>query len=655
MAIRNKIGLTWNLISLVGMILAVTAAGLIIVFSAFEMISEAEHAYLGIMTFFLFPAMLVFGLLLVPIGAWRVRNQRRKATIEGMLSLEEALPQFPVLNLNDPNSRRMSIFFVMATAIFVTIMAIASIKGFEFTESVTFCGEICHPVMTPEFTAWQNSPHAKVKCVECHVGAGAAWYVKAKISGMKQLYAVLFHTYPETIETPIDNLRPARETCEHCHWPDKFSIARQKIFYHYAPNEDNTPRKIDMLIHIGGSPMAATSNGIHWHIGSEVSFIARDQKRTDIPYVAVKDKNGKVTEFIDTDNPLTKDEIAKGNKRLMDCTDCHNRPAHIYHSPSEGIDLNFVSNRIDRKLPFIKKVSVEVLNRTYKSKEEGLAAIAKEIPAYYAKNYPTLVQEKAAAISAAVVVVKDIYEKNYFPAMNVKWSTYPNNIGHFYTPGCFRCHDDKHKSAEGKFISKSCEICHAVLGQVQENIPPGALVNQFVHPVDIGDELFKANCSDCHSAGGHDVPGEGKQPTVKLPAKAVVVDQTSNSLKDQEKARAMVKRGAEYLKANGKAKTLEEISDLKGQFVQGELYLFVIDKQGRMLAHGGNPKLVGKSMIDFKSADGQYIIKEFIAIAGKGNGWLSYKWVNPVTKRTEPKSTYLEAAGDIVIGCGIYH
>ena len=259
MAIRKTAGYAWNLISLIGMILAVTAAALIVVFFAFEMITGVEHAYLGLMTYFMFPGMLIFGLLLVPFGAWRVRNERRKAAIEGMVSLEEEIPQFPRLDLNDPHRRHLFIFFILASVVFVVIVAIASIKGFEFTESTVFCGEVCHVVMEPEHTAWSNSPHAKVKCVECHVGPGAAWYVKAKISGMRQLYAVVFHTYPETIETPIDNLRPARETCEHCHWPEKFYVGRQKIFNHYAPNEENTPRSIDMLIHIGGNPKSPNS------------------------------------------------------------------------------------------------------------------------------------------------------------------------------------------------------------------------------------------------------------------------------------------------------------------------------------------------------------------------------------------------------------
>jgi hypothetical protein len=500
MALRKFAGYAWNLISLVGMVMAVTAACLIIGFLSYEGITGVEKPYLGLMTYFLFPGMLIFGLILVPVGAFFVRQKRR--THGG-----EDIPTFPKVDFNDPHKRHLLIFFLIASVGFVLIVSVASLKGFEFTESTTFCGELCHVVMEPEHTAWANSPHAKVKCVECHVGPGAAWYVKAKLSGMRQLYAVMFHTYPETIETPIDNLRPARDTCEHCHWPEKFYAGRQKVFYHYAPNEENSPREINMLINIGGTPKSAHAKGIHWHIGSKVTYIATDKKRINIPYIKVLGKDGKITEFVDTEKPLTKAEIAKAVQREMDCTDCHNRPTHIYRAPGVEMDENFISGRIDSSLPYMKKVAVEVLTRPYKTKEEAEQTIAKELPAYYAKNYPAVASAKAKEIQTAVQEVKAIYGRNFFPAMKVSWNTYPNYIGHFYTPGCFRCHDGKHKSPEGKVISKDCEMCHTVLSQTQENIPAGTKPKSFVHPVDIGDELYKTNCSECHAAGGEDVPG----------------------------------------------------------------------------------------------------------------------------------------------------
>lgn len=511
MSIRKTAGYAWNIISLIGIILAVTAAGLIIAFVALEAITGKESSYLGLLTYGVFPGMLVAGLLLVPIGALRVRNQRRKAIIEGMLALDEEIPKYPRLDLNDPHRRRFVIFFSLATVLFVIVVAVTAIKGYEFTESTVFCGELCHTPMEPEHTAWQGSPHAKVKCVECHVGPGAEWYVKAKISGMRQLLAVATHSWPTPIHTPIENLRPARATCEHCHWPEKFYAGRQKVFYHYAPNEENTPREVNMLIKIGGTPKTPNAMGIHWHIGREVTFIAGDKKRLTIPYVAVKGDDGKLTEYIDTSKPLTKDEIAKAEKRPMDCTDCHNKPTHIYYSPGEEMDRHFVSRTIDRSLPYIKKTAVDLLEKPYKTSEEAISALEAGIRDYYAKNYPQVASKKSAEIEQAIKQIQAIYKRNYFPKMKISWNTYPNHIGHFYSPGCFRCHDGKHKSASGRVISRDCNLCHEVLGQVQENIPKGTRVTQFVHPVDIGNEITKTNCSDCHFAGGHDVAGGGKE------------------------------------------------------------------------------------------------------------------------------------------------
>lgn len=491
MAKTSKVGYVYNIISLVGMLLAVVATGVIIALLALELITGYENPYIGILTYFILPGMLIFGLLLVPLGMYRVRVQRQMAA-------PGEIPPYPRLDLNDPHKRRLTIFFILSSVIFVLIIMVATIKGYEFTESTTFCGELCHVPMAPEHTAWSNSPHAHVRCVECHVGPGAAWYVKAKISGMRQLYAVLAKSYPTPIHTPIVNLRPAKDTCQHCHWPEKFYPGRQKLYYHYAPNEQNTAREINMILKIGVTPKAPMDRGIHGHIDKEIYYIARDAKRQDLPYVVMKERDGKIVEYLNTEKPMTKDEIAKGEKRLMDCIDCHNRPTHVYRSPSREMDESFVSGRIDSGLPYIKKVAVELLTKPYNTEEEAKAAIAKGIPDYYAANYPKLATEKAAAIKQAVEDVQKIYARNFFPKMKVSWNTYPDNSGHMYFPGCFRCHDGKHKRADGKVISKDCNLCHTVIGQKQENIPAGTQVTQFVHPVDIGTEIVKSNCTECH-------------------------------------------------------------------------------------------------------------------------------------------------------------
>jgi hypothetical protein len=493
MMFKNKFKYAYNFISLIGLVLTVTGAGLIIIFLAIELITGVSNPYTGLLVYFAFPAMLVTGLLLIPFGIWRERKRR---TVAERLEL----PTYPVLDLNEPHSRHFLVFFIVATVVFMLIIAVAAIKGFEYTESAEFCGKLCHTVMEPEHTAWSNSPHARVKCAECHIGPGAAWFVKTKLSGLRQVYKVLTHTYPTPIETPVENLRPARDTCEQCHWPQKFYSGRHKVFYHYASDEKNSPREISLLLKTGGTPKTPNAKGIHWHIGSEVYYQSRDVKRQDIPYIRVIEKDGTITEYVDTEKPLAKNEISLEKQRKMDCIDCHNRPTHIYRSPGQEMDDNFISGHIDPSLPYIRKISMDMLGKPYKSREEAEAAISAGIKEYYKANYPEVSISKAAAIDRAVVHVKDIYARNFFPKMKTAWFTHKDNISHFLSPGCFRCHDGKHKSADGRVVSKDCNLCHEVMAQKQENIPAGTRVSKFVHPVDIGDELEKTNCSECHLA-----------------------------------------------------------------------------------------------------------------------------------------------------------
>jgi nitrate/TMAO reductase-like tetraheme cytochrome c subunit len=488
---KNPISYIYNIYSLLGFLLAAIAATLVVIFVAYETMSGTENPYFGLISYFALPGVVIFGLVMVVGGALWSRHKRR---VRGDLEA----PLLPRIDLNDPHKRFHAAFFVVVAFGLVIVVAIASIKGIEFTESPAFCGELCHPPMEPEHVAWQNSPHARVKCVECHVGSGIGFYIKAKVNGTKQLYSILTGTYPAPIETPVEGLRPSRDTCEKCHWTDKFYSGRQKIFYHNAPNEQNTPRETNLLIKIGGSPKAPHASGIHWHIGREVTYVPRDRERQDIPYIAVKSDDGSLIEYMDTDKPLTREEIAKGKKRVMDCIDCHNRPTHIYHSPSQEVDENFTSGKLDLSVPYLKKVMTELLSAPYKSEEEATAALGKGIRDYYSKNYPAIASQKADSIKEAVEVAEGIYHRNFFPKMKVAWNTFPNNIGHFYFPGCFRCHDGKHKTAAGKVISKDCNLCHVVMSQKQENIPAGTQVKNFVHPVDIGNEIMNINCSECH-------------------------------------------------------------------------------------------------------------------------------------------------------------
>jgi nitrate/TMAO reductase-like tetraheme cytochrome c subunit len=387
---------------------------------------------------------------------------------------------------------------------FVFLSAIGSYKAYEYTDSVQFCGQLCHSVMNPEFTAYQLSPHARVACVECHVGAGATWYVKSKLSGARQVFATTFKTYPRPIPTPVHNLRPAEETCEECHWPKKFYGAQMKVFTHFASDEKNTPRQIRMLIKTGGGdPATGAPEGIHWHmnIGNEITYVPTDEKRQTIAYIHVKDLQGRVTEYYAKDSTLSKEQIAKAVQRRMDCVDCHNRPTHIYVPPDLAVDQSLLAHRLDISLPYLKQQAVAALTANYKTTDEAMQGIARSIPEFYESKYPDLAKRQQLEIRNAVDEVQRIYRHTTFPEMKLNWQTHPNNIGHFYFNGCFRCHDGQHVSPEGKVVRKDCNICHSILEQQEGDTRLITMEGaSFQHPVDIGD-LTQVTCSDCHTGG----------------------------------------------------------------------------------------------------------------------------------------------------------
>ncbi|HZD33363.1 MAG TPA: cytochrome c3 family protein, partial [Candidatus Angelobacter sp.] len=281
--------------------------------------------------------------------------------------------------------------------------------------------------------------------------------------------------------------------------------AQLKVFSHYGTDEQNTPRVLRLLIKTGGGDpgLGQSTGGIHWHmnIANHMTYIATDDQRQVIPWVRMEDNQGNFTEFMSKDSPLTSEQIDKGTKRKMDCIDCHNRPSHVYTPPDVSVDRSMAAGSIDPTLPFVKAQAVEALVADYKTQDEALTAIGQKLPKFYQEKYPQIATAQAGKISAATDEVKRIYNASFFPAMKVNWKTHPNNIGHMYYPGCFRCHDGNHVSKDGRVISKNCNSCHTLLDQEEGKLHLAEMTpEQFKHPVDIG-ELSAVNCADCHSGG----------------------------------------------------------------------------------------------------------------------------------------------------------
>jgi len=483
-----------NYISFAGALIVIAAVVSILLLFLIELTQTSNNPYLGIITYVVLPAFLVFGLLVVLIGMVIERRRRRR-------SPDSAIPPYPKIDLNEPRQRRFAIVLLTLSFIFVCASAFGSYRAYEYTESVEFCGQTCHTVMKPEAVAFAATAHARIRCVDCHVGHGAESYARSKLSGARQLFALVANNYSRPVETPVHNMRPANETCEQCHWPAKFYGAQLKTFNHYAYDEQNSLRQTRMLINVGGGdPASGPVAGIHWHmnLANEITFIATDKQRQVIPWIRVKDRNGDVTEYIDRSRPLSAEQIATAEKRRMDCIDCHNRPAHAYLPPDIAVDQSLSAGRLDPSLPYLKRQVVEVLNKPYKSEAEAVNSIASGLNDFYRISYGELYAQKPDAVKAAVSETQRIFRTYFFPEMKTDWSTHPNNIGHLYSSGCFRCHDGEHVSNSGKVIRNDCNICHTVLSDsARPSTTPMTIPIQ--HPVDLGG-LADRKCETCHKA-----------------------------------------------------------------------------------------------------------------------------------------------------------
>lgn len=488
-------GLYHNYISFIGTAIAVAALTSIVFLFMLEITGDTHNQYLELFTYILFPSILVFGLFIIVVGMLFERRRRRKLP-EGQIAA------YPVLDLNDPSRRRTLIVFLSLALIFLFISAFGSYRAYEYSESVTFCGQTCHTVMKPEFVSYQAAPHAEVACVKCHVGGGAEWYVRAKFNGIRQLYAVTFDTFSRPIQTPVHNMRPANETCAKCHWSEKFHGDQLKVFNHYGYDENNSLNQTRMLIKVGGGdPNTGQVGGIHWHmnLANEITYIATDEKRQNIPWVRMKDASGRIIEYTAKDAQLSPAQIEQAPKRTMDCIDCHNRPAHMYLPPDKAVDNSFTANKLDASLPFLKLKAVEVLAKPYNTTDEALDSIASNLEEFYRTNHAGIYSAKKNSIDGAISEVKRIYQTYFFPEMKTDWRAHADNIGHYKVQGCFRCHDGQHVSREGQVIRNDCAICHTTIDQTFAGKTLIAQNGQFQHPVNLGD---KGNwqCAACHKA-----------------------------------------------------------------------------------------------------------------------------------------------------------
>ncbi len=443
-------------IGLFGVVLTTVSITLMILGMIVEGLGIVHNPYVGIVTYMILPGGMVMGLLTIPLSAWLRRRQFHKHGV-----VREHLQ----INLSDHKHRSFIIGFVVLTIVNLTVLILVGYEGYHFTDSPYFCGMVCHDVMAPEYTAYQRSPHVKVACVECHIGPGAEWFVQAKISGLRQVLAVMTDSYSRPIPAPVEHLRPARDTCETCHWPDKFHGKKIKVFTHFSNDDQINPEVNEMALHIGGhNPQTGDFEGIHWHVSKdvEVSYLAVDKKRTRIARVRVKRPDGSEEEFAKEDIEIPEGE--EGEWRTMDCIDCHNRPTHVYDMPDEVVDFGLLSKKINPGIEGIREDSLIALQREYPSRDEAESKIGEHLMGLQKLRGEEQIQKYEDDIRKAGEYLVESYLNNVWPKMNVLWGTYSKHLGHQYYEengfGCFRCHDDEHTSESGNYIVQDCDLCH---------------------------------------------------------------------------------------------------------------------------------------------------------------------------------------------------
>jgi len=359
--------------------------------------------------------------------------------------------------------------FVYLSTILVSfclfLLGVVAQTGYRYTNSTEFCGNFCHTVMSPELITYQNSPHSRVPCVACHIGKYGEGQATAKLTGLRQLYATVFDSHPRPLKTPLDSLRPSRETCEQCHRPEKFHGHKLYRFDSFLPDENNSHKQTALIMKIGsGGYQGRSAQGIHWHTSEKerLFYVTADAARREIVKVVLRGDDGSTTTFFKEGGA---GKAAGRPERLMDCIDCHNRPTHVFLSPNEALDQQLLTRLIPKELPFIKQQGLAAITAEYRSREEAMEAIGGRLSAWYGTNYPELTAEQPEMVEQAIRGTRQAYAENVFPEMGIRWETYRDFIGHRHGSGCFRCHDGSFRSPDNRVISRDCNLCHVIPGE----------------------------------------------------------------------------------------------------------------------------------------------------------------------------------------------
>ncbi len=501
---RSYLHLLKHPLAVVGLAFAVFGSLLFFFFLVLEFATESENPYTALLNFVIAPSVIAMGVGLVVISIWM---QARAANRRG-----ERLTLGFTIDTSKRHNRHILYGVGGVFVVLLVLVGYTGVKAYHAVESTAFCGLTCHEAMGPQYAAYQNSPHARVGCVDCHIGPGLGYWVESKVAGMRQLYAVATSSFQKPIPTPVHTLRPAQETCENCHWPRQFYGEKFVTHTYYKTDEQNSPWTVDLLVKIGGgNPRTGLLEGIHWHMleGNTIDYIAVDEKRQKIPWVRVTRYDGEVVTY----TAYTQDVTGDGNipdpddpdveVRRFDCMDCHNRPSHHFLPPANAVNLAMSQGRISPELPYVRKKGVELLMADYDGGEGVAELIPAALKAYYQENYPEIAESNSADIEKAGTTLVTLFRENFFPEMKTDYRTRINNLSHFTNSGCFRCHNGKMVNDKGETLEKDCTSCHLIVAQGPsadlDDLQRDIRGLPFQHPVPIGGAWQQLDCTTCHS------------------------------------------------------------------------------------------------------------------------------------------------------------
>lgn len=446
---RSDTPLARHPLAIAGALLTTVAAVAFLALLVAELVGLFENPYSGLIVFVAIPAVFVLGLLMIPAGMWL---ERRK-----LARHPELVEDWPVFDFRQPRVRRLALVLTALTAVNVVIVLVAGYGGLHAMESPTFCGQTCHTPMHPQFTAWQAGPHARIACVNCHVGAGARGFVNAKLAGTRQLAHVITGTFPRPIPPGAHGFAGGfGATCTRCHQPLKTPGDVVRVKREYADDEPNTETMTVLLMHVGRAN--PSGRAIHWHAdpSTRVEFAVGDVARQTVSYVKVTDAKGQTKEYFAAD--AAKQAPAADQLRTMNCEDCHNTIGHrIAATPELAVDAAIADGEISRTLPFARREGVRLLKASYADDNAAQQQIDAELRRFYTSQGGSIDQE---ALGRAVTALRGAYQRNVFPTMKVTWGSYPDNRGHTTSNGCFRCHDGSYTAKDGSTINGDCEYCH---------------------------------------------------------------------------------------------------------------------------------------------------------------------------------------------------